>query len=52
MSETILVYATRFGATTETAKEIIKVLNDNFRVEVDLVNLKDEKTNQKNLFEI
>ncbi len=44
MSETILVYATRFGATTETAKEIIKVLNDKFNVEVDMVNLKDEKT--------
>jgi menaquinone-dependent protoporphyrinogen IX oxidase len=44
MSETILVYATRFGATTETAKEIIKILNENFHIEVDLVNLKDKKT--------
>jgi menaquinone-dependent protoporphyrinogen IX oxidase len=44
MSKTILVYATRFGATTETAKEIIKVLKDDFNIKVDLVNLKDKKT--------
>ena len=44
ITKTILVYATRWGATTETAKEIIKVLNENFNIEVDLVNLKDNKT--------
>ena len=44
MSKTILVYATRWGATTETAKEIIKVLNEKFNINVDLVSLKDKKT--------
>ena len=44
LSKTILVYATRWGATTDTAKEIIKVLSDNYNIEVDLVNLKDKKT--------
>jgi menaquinone-dependent protoporphyrinogen IX oxidase len=44
MSETILVYATRWGATTETAKEIVRLLEDKFHLKVDLVNLKDKKT--------
>ena len=44
ITKTILVYATRWGATAETAKEIIKVLNEEFNIEVDLVNLKDKKT--------
>ncbi|MHA1944634.1 MAG: flavodoxin domain-containing protein [Candidatus Hodarchaeales archaeon] len=44
MSKTILVYATRFGATAETAKEIIRVINQGFNIEVDLVNLKDKET--------
>ncbi len=44
ITKTILVYATRWGATTETAKEIIKVLKEKFNIEVDLVNLKDKKT--------
>ncbi|MFX0181761.1 MAG: flavodoxin domain-containing protein [Candidatus Hodarchaeota archaeon] len=47
MSNTLLAYATRWGATTETAKEIIRVLKEKFDIEVDLVNLKDKKT--KNL---
>jgi len=47
MSKTILVYATRWGATTETAKKIISVLNEKFDIDVDLVNLKDKKN--KNL---
>jgi menaquinone-dependent protoporphyrinogen IX oxidase len=47
MSNTILVYVTRWGATTETAKEIISVLKDKFNIDVDLVNLKDKKN--KNL---
>ncbi|MHA1207518.1 MAG: flavodoxin domain-containing protein, partial [Candidatus Hodarchaeales archaeon] len=44
ITKTILVYATRWGATTETAEEIIKVLKENFDIDVDLVNLKDKKT--------
>lgn len=47
MNKTILVYATRWGATTETAKKIISVLKEKFDIEVDLVNLKDKKN--KNL---
>lgn len=47
MNKTILVYATRWGATTETAKEIINVLKENHNIDVDLVNLKDKKN--KNL---
>lgn len=42
--KTILVYATRWGATTETAEEIIKVLREKYSIYVDLVNLKDKKT--------
>jgi menaquinone-dependent protoporphyrinogen IX oxidase len=49
MSNTILVYATRWGATTETAKEIIKVLNEKYNIEVDLVNLKDKKTKKPDI---
>jgi menaquinone-dependent protoporphyrinogen IX oxidase len=44
MNNTILVYATRWGATTETAKEIIRVIKEKYDIEVDLVNLKDKKT--------
>ncbi len=43
MSKTILVYATRWGATEETAQEIKKVLSENHNIKVDLVNLKDKK---------
>ncbi len=44
MSNTILVYATRWGATTEATKEIIRIIEDKFEIKVDLVNLKDKKT--------
>jgi menaquinone-dependent protoporphyrinogen IX oxidase len=47
MNKTVLVYVTRWGATTETAKEIINVIQNEYKVEVDLVNLKDN--NSKNL---
>ena len=47
LSKTILVYATRWGATAETAQEIMKVLKDKFQIDVDLVNLKD-KNNETN----
>ncbi|UCE13014.1 MAG: NAD(P)H-dependent oxidoreductase [Candidatus Heimdallarchaeota archaeon] len=43
MNKTILVYATRWGATTETAQEIKNVLSEKYNIEVDLVNLKDKK---------
>ena len=43
MSKTILVYATRWGATTETAQEIKNVLTSKFNIDVDFVNLKDKK---------
>jgi menaquinone-dependent protoporphyrinogen oxidase len=44
MTKTLLAYATRWGATTETSKEIINVLKDKFNIDVDLVDLKDKKT--------
>lgn len=44
MNKTVLVYATRWGATAETAKEIIRVLQKKFQIKVDLVDLKDKKT--------
>ncbi|MFX0173191.1 MAG: flavodoxin domain-containing protein [Candidatus Hodarchaeota archaeon] len=44
MNKTILVYATRWGATKETAKEIIRILNNKYQLEIDLVNLKEKKT--------
>lgn len=44
MNKTILLYATRWGATTETAKEIIRVINEKFKIGIDLVNLKEKKT--------
>ena len=47
MNKTVLVYITRWGATTETAMEIIDVLKAEYGIEVDLVNLKDKK--HKNL---
>ncbi|MFX1516637.1 MAG: flavodoxin domain-containing protein [Promethearchaeota archaeon] len=43
MNKTILVYATRWGATEETAQEIKKVLTAKYNIEVDLINLKDKK---------
>jgi menaquinone-dependent protoporphyrinogen IX oxidase len=46
MSKTILVYATRWGATKETAQEIKNVLTKNFNIEVDFVNLKDKKNKE------
>ncbi|MHA2227407.1 MAG: flavodoxin domain-containing protein [Candidatus Hodarchaeales archaeon] len=46
MSKTILVYATRWGATTETAQEIKNVLMKKFNIEVDFVNLKDKKNRE------
>ena len=49
MNKTILVYATRWGATTETAKEIIRVINEKFQIDIDLVNLKEKKTKNPDL---
>ncbi len=43
MNKTVLVYVTRWGATTETAKEIINVINSKYGIEVDLINLKDKE---------
>ncbi|MHA1967273.1 MAG: flavodoxin domain-containing protein [Candidatus Hodarchaeales archaeon] len=44
MNKTVLVYATRWGATTETAIEIIRVMKEKYQIEVDLINLKDKNT--------
>ncbi|MHA1978223.1 MAG: flavodoxin domain-containing protein [Candidatus Hodarchaeales archaeon] len=44
MTNTILVYATRWGATTETAQEIIRTIKEKFNIDIELVNLKDRKT--------
>ncbi len=38
-----MAYATRYGATTETAKVIAEVLRDNYNLEVDLVDIKQNK---------
>ena len=46
MSKTILVYATRWGATTETAQRINNILTEKFNISVDFVNLKDKKNKQ------
>ncbi len=46
MSKTIFVYATRWGATKETAQKIKNVLTEKFNITVDLVNLKDKKYKQ------
>ncbi len=43
MSKTILAYVTRYGATTETAKEIARVLKESFHIDVDLVDIKANK---------
>lgn len=43
MSKTILAYVTRYGATTETAKAIVRVLKEDFNIDVDLVDLKANK---------
>lgn len=43
MSKTILAYVTRYGATTETAKEIARVLKETFNIDVDLVDIKANK---------
>ena len=48
MSNTILVYATRWGATEETAQEIRKILREEYNIEVNLVNLKDKKKENRN----
>ncbi len=46
MSKTILVYATRWGATKETAQKIKDVLKEKFNITVDFINLKDKKNKQ------
>ncbi|MFQ5979916.1 MAG: flavodoxin domain-containing protein [Candidatus Heimdallarchaeota archaeon] len=43
MGKTILAYVTRYGATTETATEIVRVLKDKFDIDVDLVDIKANK---------
>lgn len=48
MNQTIIVYATRWGATEETAQEIKKVLRENYNIKTDLVNLKDQKKENRN----
>lgn len=43
MSKTLIVYGTRYGATAEVASEIANILRDEFKFNVDVVNLKDKK---------
>ncbi|MFW9993301.1 MAG: flavodoxin domain-containing protein [Candidatus Odinarchaeota archaeon] len=47
MNKTILAYATRWGATKETAEVIADILRGKYNIEVDLVDIKDKKN--KNL---
>ena len=41
MNETLIVYGTRYGATTETCAEIQKILENEFKLQVEIWDLKD-----------
>ncbi|MFX1513492.1 MAG: flavodoxin domain-containing protein [Promethearchaeota archaeon] len=43
MSKTLLAYVTRYGATTETATVIAEVLKDKYDIDVDLIDIKENK---------
>ena len=48
MNRTVLVYATRWGATEETACEISRILSEKYNIDVDLFNLKDKRKERRN----
>lgn len=50
MNKTMLVFATRWGATKETGEEILKVMKEKYNIEADLIDLK-EKASKKYLKE-
>ena len=43
MSKTLIVYGTRYGATAEVAKEIARILKDQYDLSVQLINLSEKK---------
>lgn len=43
-NKTLIAYETKFGATEEAARKIADVLRSKYQLEVDLVDLKEEKT--------
>ena len=43
-NKTIIAYETKGGVTEESARKIAEVLRSKFQLEVDLVDLKEEKT--------
>jgi menaquinone-dependent protoporphyrinogen IX oxidase len=43
-NKTLIVYQTKSGVTAESARKIADVLRAKYQLEVDLVNLKEEKT--------
>ena len=43
-NKTLIVYQTKSGVTAESARKIADVLRSKFQLEVDLVDLKEEKT--------
>jgi len=49
--KTLVVYGTRYGATTSTSEEIAKVLQDE-GFEVNVVNAKEEKIKDISLYEL
>jgi menaquinone-dependent protoporphyrinogen IX oxidase len=43
MAKTLIAYGTRYGATAEVSNEIAKILKDEFKLNVDVVNLRNKK---------
>lgn len=43
MSKTLIVYGTRYGATAEVAKEIARILEEQYDLSVQLINLYEQK---------
>lgn len=43
MSKTLIVYGTRYGATAEVAKEIARILKDQYDLSVQLIDLSEKK---------
>ncbi len=51
MSRTLVVYGTRYGATEEVAKEIARILEEQFNLTVQLIDLSAQKIKDISRFE-